>query len=125
MNRFLKRQFDDLNEQFFKNEIIISDIRWMKHKSKKVFGRYHIHEKIIEINRVLMSNKISLRFVLYHEMIHALLDVKGRIKHNSRFYALLKKYPSYEAVNESYMRFVKDYWIKIGYTTKKELEGCD
>lgn len=115
----------ELNEEYFGGKKKLPKIRFMKTKSKKIFGRYSPELKIIEINPVILENERILRYVIWHEFCHSIIKrrigKKKYVKHHTkRFYELERRYSDIKIAQIEYLTFVKRYWIKVGYLKKEE-----
>jgi|TARA_Y100000296_G_C5061080_1_gene199856 predicted metal-dependent hydrolase len=121
----LKSILTELNDEYFDGKVKVNEIRWMKKKLLKVFGRCDLTKKVIEINSILRSNPRVLKFVVMHELCH-LADKrhkKGRKHHTKAFWERFKKYPNFEAENRLYHLFIGNYWVNSGYMKKEDLRG--
>lgn len=82
--------FDELNRQYFNGELELA-VTWFgawgrKSRSRIVFGQYHDNLRLIKIHRILDDPFIPeffLKFILYHEMLHAVIP--GHIDERGRF----------------------------------------
>jgi len=111
--------FEELNREFFRSELQIA-ISWgrrtnfCKNRTRIVFGNYDHHQRLIRIHPALDSPHVPeyfVRFVVYHEMLHAYLepekDADGRRRiHTPRFRELERAFPQYEQA----MAFEKEFW---------------
>ena len=86
----LKPLFNQLNRRYFKGELQLR-ITWFgawgrSNRSRIVFGQYHDNLRLIKIHRILddpFFPEFFVRFILYHEMLHAV--VPGSVDERGRF----------------------------------------
>jgi hypothetical protein len=72
--------FDQLNRRYFQGQVRVRQLGWSRRSSRRVLGHYDRALDVIVINRRLdnpLIPKYVVRYVLYHEMLHALLDCEG------------------------------------------------
>ncbi|MCX7771330.1 MAG: SprT-like domain-containing protein [Proteobacteria bacterium] len=98
----LKEIFDFLNEKYFENSIK-STIFWGKSKKgyvkKRILGNYDPLNDIIRINPELDKESVPLyylQYVIYHEMLHALLKNVCKKWHGKEFKEREKRFEHYE-----------------------------
>lgn len=108
--RDLQRLFDEVNTEYFEGKVH-ARITWGRsgpHRRRKRsirFGSYHAHQNIIRIHPALDSLRVPvffLKFIVYHEMLHAYLGVdegggSTRRIHTAEFYRLERRYADYDA----------------------------
>ena len=111
--------FEELNREYFCSALQVA-ITWgrstnfRKNRTRIVFGNYDHHQRVIRIHPALDSSHVPeyfVRFVVYHEMLHAYLepekDADGRRRiHTPKFRKLERAFPHYEQA----MAFEKEFW---------------
>ncbi len=105
----LNRILGELNEQFFQGSLQVA-ITWGRNGTPQrrrrrhiQLGSYYRSQRLIRIHPLLDSPRIPeffVRFVVYHEMLHALLDpphdTSGRRRlHGPEFRRLERRFPQY------------------------------
>jgi hypothetical protein len=124
----LEAMLKELNEEYFAGRHKLPEIRFMRHQSIKIFGRTNREKTLIEMNPVLMKNTNVLRFVMYHELCHAVSEhrIKKRRKfrrfHDKKFRTMEMSYKNFNENKRRFVFFVRDYWLKEGYLTQEELK---
>lgn len=90
--RDLGTVFDYVNSCYFEGSIRRPDLAWAKESPSVRLGFYFEPLDILAANRVLDSEKVPryvLEFVVYHELLHGVLDAKGtptrRVHHTKEF----------------------------------------
>ena len=86
----LKPFYNQLNREYFNGELELG-ITWFGSwgrncRSRVTFGQYHDNLRLIKINRILddpFFPEFFVRFILYHEMVHAV--VTGYVDERGRF----------------------------------------
>lgn len=71
--------FERLNKQFFGSSLDMPTLGWSKRNTTTLFGHYDKDHKSITISRTLDSEDVPsfvLDYVLFHEMLHLVYDVK-------------------------------------------------
>jgi hypothetical protein len=71
--------FERLNTQFFGAALDMPALGWSKRNTTALFGHYDKDHKSITISRTLDSDDVPafvLEYVLFHEMLHLVYDVK-------------------------------------------------
>jgi len=118
----LKSILTELNDEYFNGEAKVEEIRWMKRPPVKVFGRYHRVKKIIEINSILRKDVKVMKFVIMHELCHAVCKrrKKGRKHHDKSFWRRFKQYGGFNDELRRYYEFIALYWIKVGYIDEQQ-----
>ena len=105
----LRAIFDQLNAKYFRNRLRGYTITWGRKRRERpreyfIFGSIQEQDKIIRIHPLLDACFVPrwfLRYVIYHEMLHAVVPDKydrkrkRRIVHTEEFNEREKKYPSY------------------------------
>ncbi len=110
----LNEIFDFLNERYFNNRIKAL-ITWGKkryrwYEGKRTLGSYDINNNMIRINPVLDRKAIPryfMEFIVYHEMIHADMDLK---KDKGREIIHTKEFKRREQLFEKYKKAIS--WEK-------------
>ncbi len=118
----LNSLFDDMNRQYFGARLGYVRVSWMKgtHACTKkrrgvLFGSYDSRLRLIRLNPCLDRAEVPLyfvRFVLYHEMLHAMLDPERRpgkrhMVHTARFRMLEKRFPQYADAKAWEQKFLR------------------
>ena len=68
--------FDDLNRQYFKGRLPLVRLGWSLRKSRRILGHFDPSHRTITLSRWLDRPRVPevvVRFVLFHEMLHAKL----------------------------------------------------
>jgi predicted SprT family Zn-dependent metalloprotease len=99
--------YERLNREFFAGEILCR-ITWGRRGKRRIrrsrtLGSYSPHSNIIRINPALDSLRVPrffVEYIVFHEMLHALLGVEERngrrTIHSQDFRALERRFPHYE-----------------------------
>ncbi len=120
----LREIFDELNAKFFRNGLRGYTITWgrrrrLRPKAYFIFGTIQEEDRIIRIHPLLDAKFVPrwfLRYVIYHEMLHAVvpdeIDEHGRRRvHTERFQRRERKFPSYARArrweDENLARFLR------------------
>jgi hypothetical protein len=103
--------FNSLNSEYFSNGLSVS-ITWGKRSpryavKKRTLGNYQKKTNTIRINPILDSRKVPryvIEFIVYHEMLHAVIDIvlkNGRRSiHSKEFKNRERKYKNYHKAIE-------------------------
>ncbi|MCP4642432.1 MAG: SprT family zinc-dependent metalloprotease [bacterium] len=105
----LKRLYEEVNRDHFDGKMS-AHITWGKYPTKRAkrrsirFGSYHFEHNLIRIHPYLDQEFVPeffVRYVIYHELLHAHLGVKEsatgrRMAHTAEFRRLERAYPGYE-----------------------------
>lgn len=126
MKEKLQQVFSELNATFFEGKVRINEIRLMRRRSKRIWGRFNKRRLVIEINPVLFENEEVLRYTVFHEMCHAkmIFRKKNHRWHTKRFYQLLNQYPNHFDVKLRFMLWVEEYQFRIGYIKERKLNNA-
>lgn len=91
-HRDLAAVFEYVNECYLDGDAMAPELAWVSESPRKRVGFYHAPLGILAVNRALDSVRIPryvLEFVVYHEMLHGLLDVDDRlvrrVRHTTEF----------------------------------------
>jgi len=95
--------YEDLNRRYFNGQIEISRLGWSMRPSWRRLGHYDPTHHAIAISPVLDSPRVPgfvVSYILYHELLHALYDLKdasGRKRHHHAEYLKAERaFPDYE-----------------------------
>lgn len=104
MARNLIRIFDELNKTYFDGKVYagIGWRKWPIGAEEVTLASCTTSERFIRISTLLKDKHIPrwfLKYVVYHEMIHALQGPKAN-PHNSWFQKKEKQYPDYKRAIE-------------------------
>ena len=95
--------FERLNTQFFGAALDMPKLGWSKRNTTALFGHYDKDHKSITISKTLDSDDVPsfvLEYVLFHEMLHLVYDVKyknrRRCVHGSEFKRHEGIFPKYK-----------------------------
>lgn len=120
----LRAMFDQLNARYFGGRLRGYNVVWgrrRRHRPKEyfIFGTIQEEDRVIRINPALDQPFVPawfLRYVLYHEMLHAVVpdevgpDGRRRI-HTEQFYRRERECPSYSRARrweeENLARFLR------------------
>ena len=107
----LEGYFRDLNREFFEGQVTIDLLGWSPGKSKRVLGSYDAAFNAISVNRRLDNPLVPdyvVRYILFHEMLHAHLGDEycgsRRSVHHARFKEAEQRFPDYQRA----VRFIRD-----------------
>ena len=118
----LHRMMNEMNEEFFEGKLNNLRVTWMtgvrpldRRRRGVVFGNYDARLNLIRVNPCLDTAQTPdyfLRFVLYHEMLHSVLDPprrpgKRHVVHTARFRMLEKRFPQYAKAKNWEAEFVR------------------
>ncbi len=113
----LRRIFDDLNRRYFDGRVPIRSLGWGSRPAWVRLGHYDPVHETITLSPVLDSPQVPeavVGFVVYHEMLHALFDLRDagvrHRRHHSAFRRIEQAYPQYEAVR----RFLAEFCGRRG-----------
>ena len=129
VERDLLKVFDELNQQYFNNQIV-AGIGWRRMRTRKKYitvGLCSIHERFIEINIILKDKRVPywfLKYIVYHEMLHL---VHG-LGHSEPFLTEEKTYPDYERSAKFFEEDIVDVyddWVIYFNETKRGTNGKD
>ena len=73
----LQQIYDEVNERYFKNQIILRQLGWGPRLSWSRLGHFDVVHRTITISRVLDSPGVPrwvIAYLLYHEMLHAVFE---------------------------------------------------
>ena len=101
--RDLGAVFDYVNSCYFGGSVRRPDLAWAKESPSVRLGFYFEPLDILAANRALDSEKVPryvLEFVVYHELLHGVLDPKGtptrRLHHTKEFREREKEFSMYD-----------------------------
>ena len=90
--RDLGEVFDYVNACYFSDRLDRPELAWARESPRKRVGFYHESLGILAVNRALDSVRVPryvLEFVVYHELLHGILDlddgIQRRIRHTAEF----------------------------------------
>src|SRR5204862_5975144 len=106
----LRAIVDDLNDRYFRGRLRGYKVVWgrrRKHRPREqfIFGTIQEEDRVIRINPALDQPFVPrsfLQYVLYHEMLHAVVpdEVRSngqRCVHTEKFYERERKFPRYRS----------------------------
>lgn len=128
----LEDTFEKLNHKYFDSVLSMPILYWGKNATVKKYGHYDPSKHAILISKVLDDEKIPqyvVEFVLYHEMLHIVHDVKQSDYqnrcHHREFREDEKKFERYEdaekwltklsAMNSIKRKFIKKRSGRFGF----------
>ena len=104
----LRENFDRLNRRFFGGRLRGYTVVWGRKRKRRpkeyfIFGTIQEDDRVIRINPLLDQAFVPpwfLRYILYHEMLHAVVpdeaNPNGRRRvHTEKFYERERKFPRY------------------------------
>jgi len=104
----LRENFDRLNRRFFGGRLRGYKVVWGRKRKRRpkeyfIFGTIQEDDRVIRINPLLDQAFVPpwfLRYILYHEMLHAVVpdeaNPNGRRRvHTEKFYERERKFPRY------------------------------
>ncbi len=99
----LQDGYDQLNTQYFNNNLAPCQLTWGARMTYRKYGHYDLLRDTIMISKSLDSNIVPsyvVDFVLYHEMLHKRLGVEvingRRYAHTPEFRRLEKQFPQFD-----------------------------
>ena len=103
----LKAIYDQINDDYFQGKLQLgitwTGNRWARPRTRIVLGSYHLHRRVIRINRILDHPQIPYYFVayiVYHEMLHHVMPPRrvGRRReiHHRDFKAREKEFQEFK-----------------------------
>lgn len=103
----LRKLFDRLNAEHFDSGIQVAQLGWSFRRSRRVLGHYDSAHRAIVINRRLdhpLVPEYVVCYVLFHEMLHALMGVHcengTRRVHHPRFKQAERRFPEYRLARD-------------------------
>jgi len=101
--RDLGTVFDYVNSCYFDGAIRRPDLAWAKEPPSVRLGFYFEPLDILAANRIMDSEKVPryvLEFVVYHELLHGVLEAKGtharRVHHTKEFREMERRFSMYD-----------------------------
>lgn len=98
----LQELFNQLNARYFDDQIQVAHLGWSLRRSRRVLGHYDSTHRAIVINRRLdhpLVPEYVVCYVLFHEMLHALMGVDchngTRRIHHPRFKKAERRFPDF------------------------------
>ncbi|MBX7221928.1 MAG: SprT-like domain-containing protein [Blastocatellia bacterium] len=106
----LDKLFDQINRQYFENQITRPTLTWSRNRTRRILGHYDRAHHTIAISRTLDSPQVPqffVEFVLYHEMLH----IKHKFQHvNGRTAIHTPEFRADEKLFQEYERSMK--WME-------------
>jgi len=110
----LSHRFELLNNRYFERRLRRLSVHWSERRSRRILGQFIPHQDEILINSMLDHPLVPVSvidFVLYHEMLHALLEPrisgKGRkMVHTPEFKKKEKEFEGYKFASE----FIREHF---------------
>ena len=101
--RDLEAVFDYVNACYFDGAVERPALAWVSESPRTRVGYFHAPLGILAVNRALDSARVPryvLEFVVYHELLHGVLDVDDglarRVRHSSEFRRREQAFARYE-----------------------------
>lgn len=98
----LPKLYAELNRRYFNDQIEISNLGWGMRPSWRRLGHYDPTHHAIAISPVLDSPRVPgfvVAYILYHELLHALYEVKGvngrKRHHHAEYLKAERAFPDY------------------------------
>jgi hypothetical protein len=111
----LQEIYQEINRQYFNNQVEISKIGWGIRKSRARLGHYDPVHHTVTLSPILDSPDVPphvLSFIVYHEILHAVFEDTSchsiHIHHPPEFRRAEKAHPDYANAK----KFLKDYCSK-------------
>ena len=119
----LHRLLHELNDEFFGGKLAHLRVTWMtgvravdRKRRGLTFGSYDSRLDLVRIHPCLDGKNVPeffVRFVLYHEMLHALMDQprrpgKRHVVHTEKFRRMEKRFPQYADAKMWEEQFVRN-----------------
>ncbi len=109
----LVRLYEEVNADFFNNQVEIRKIGWSLRKGWRRLGHYDPIHHTITVSPALDSGKVPefvVRYIVYHEVLHAVFgeesSTPSRRHHPPEFQRAEKAYPDYERAK----KFLREYF---------------
>jgi hypothetical protein len=103
----LREIYQELNRDYFNNQIEIRRIGWGLRKSKERLGHYDPVHHSITLSPLLDTPRVPkyvVRYIVYHEMLHAIFEDNPssgyRRHHPAEFRRAEKSYPDYASAKK-------------------------
>jgi hypothetical protein len=103
----LREIYQELNGDYFNNQIEIRRIGWGLRKSKARLGHYDPVHHTITLSPLLDTPRVPkyvVRYIVYHEMLHAIFEDNPssgyRRHHPAEFHRAEKSYPDYASAKK-------------------------
>ena len=120
----LRENFDRLNQRYFGGKLRGYKVMWGRQRKRRpkeyfIFGTIQEEDRVIRINPLLDQPFVPpwfLRYILYHEMLHAVVPDEAasngrRRVHTEKFYERERKFPRYRRARrweeENLARFLR------------------
>lgn len=105
----LLASFQRMNEQFFDNQIELTNLKWGTRSFRKL-GSYNYHTDTITMSTILQPRHDLLDFVMFHEMLHKkhkyYTTQTGRNMHHHRaFREEERSYPNFDKIEKELQRY--------------------
>ncbi len=120
-HRDLGAVFDYVNSCYFDGSIRRPDLAWARESPSVRLGFYFEPLDILAANRALDSEKVPryvLEFVMYHELLHGVLDAKGtptrRLHHTREFRERERRFSMYDEAEEWLSRLARRKRVEKG-----------
>ncbi|UCE91742.1 MAG: hypothetical protein JSV90_00900 [Methanobacteriota archaeon] len=101
--RDLGAAFDHVNKHYFDGSVERPELAWASGSPRTRVGFFHVPLGVRAVNRALDSARVPryvLEFVVYHELLHSLLDVEDgvsrRVRHTPEFRRREKVFERYD-----------------------------
>jgi len=98
--------FARLNEEYFDNQIEDITLGWSLRKSRRILGHFDPSHGSITVSRIFDhagTPEMVVRYILFHEMLHAKFDTSSNFdlkhRHSRQFKTEEKKFADYDAAN--------------------------
>ncbi|HEY3128005.1 MAG TPA: SprT-like domain-containing protein [Acidobacteriota bacterium] len=108
----LQSTFDQLNSEYFDDQLQVSALSWSKGKTARILGHYDRSHDVIVISRTLDAQwvrPVLFRYILFHEMLHAHLGDQyrdgKRYVHHTAFRREERKFKQYGEAQALMKRF--------------------
>ena len=112
----LKKFYDELNQKYFQNKLVVKNIGWSKNNSYTRIGFYDEKRDLLVISKIFDSKKVPievLRYLVYHEMLHIKIPAVRinlrRVVHSKEFKLLEQGFPEFNRIN----KWIKSNLVKL------------
>lgn len=100
--RDLGKVFDYVNSFHFSGQLARPELAWARESPRRRVGFFHSALRILAVNKALDSASVPryvLEFVVYHELLHSVLDVEDgksrRVRHTAEFKRMEERFARY------------------------------
>lgn len=103
----LEPLFNQINQEYFGQELHRPELSWTARKTRSLLGRYDFDQDVIFISRTIDSPEVPefvLRYILFHEMLHVkhgtTIQNFRELVHTPEFRREERQFEFYDAAND-------------------------